>query len=102
MRGQQESPGRKLLGVLYGAGPVSALNQNSLYARWLQKRVVFVANDGTRYLGTRALGPDRQLLAFSNARPLTGSFEVYTEDGITLIGATAMKTVSRGQTFQLR
>src|ERR1017187_9137447 len=31
VRGQQESPGRKLLGVLYGAGPVSALNQNSIY-----------------------------------------------------------------------
>ena len=102
VRGQQESPGRKLLGVLYGAGPVSALNQNSIYARWLQKRVVFVANDGTRYPGTRALGPDRQLLAFSSARPLTGTFEVYAEDGTTLIGATAMRTVSRGQAFQLR
>ena len=102
VRGRQESPGRKLLGVLYGAGPVSALNQNSIYARWLQKRVVFVANDGTRYPGTRALGPDRQLLAFSSARPLTGTFEVYAEDGTTLIGATAMRTVSRGQAFQLR
>ena len=102
VRGRQESPGRKLLGVLYGAGPVLALNQNSIYARWLQKRVVFVANDGTRYPGTRALGPDRQLLAFASARPLTGTFEVYAEDGTTLIGTTTIRTVSRGQTFQLR
>ena len=102
VRGQQESRGRRLLGVLYGAGPVSALNQNSIYARWLQKRVVFVANDGTRYPGTRALGPDRQLLACSSARPVAGRFEVYAEDGATLIGATAMQTVSCGQTFKLR
>jgi hypothetical protein len=102
VRGQQESPGRKLLGVLYGAGPVSALNQNSLYARWLQKRVVFVANDRTRCPGTRALGPDRQLLAFPNAGPVTGRFEVYGEDGVTLIGASAAQTVKCGQTFGLR
>ena len=33
VRGSQKSPGRMLLGVLYGAGPVSALDQNSTYAR---------------------------------------------------------------------
>jgi hypothetical protein len=102
VRGQQESPGRKLLGMLYGAGPVSALNQNSLYARWLQKRVVFVANEGTRFPGTKALGPDRQLLAVPNAGPVTGRFEVYGEDGVTLIGASAAQTVKCGQTFGLR
>jgi hypothetical protein len=102
VRGQQESSGRKLLGVLYGAGPVSALNQNSLYARWLQKRVVFVADDGTRFPGTKALGPDRQLLAVPDAGPVTGRFEVYGEDGVTLIGASAAQTVKCGQTFGLR
>src|ERR1019366_10330745 len=49
VRGPQESPGRKLLGVLYGAGPVPGLNENCIYARWLQKRVVFVASDGARF-----------------------------------------------------
>ena len=101
-RGQQESPGRRLLGVLYGAGPVSALNQNSLYARWLQRKVVFVANDGTRYPGTRALGPDRQLLALSSAGPLTGRFEVYAEDGVMLLGVSARQRVSNGQSYRLR
>jgi len=101
VRGPQESPGRKLLGVLYGAGPVSALNQNSIYARWLQKRVVFVANDGTRYPGTKALGPDRQLLAVPDAGPVTGRFEVYGEDGVTLIGVSATQAARRGQTFRL-
>ena len=101
VRGPQDTPGRKLLGVLYGAGPVPALNQNSIHARWLQKRVVFVANDGTCIAGTKALGPDRQFLAFPSNRPLNGRFEVYAEDGLTLLGASAQRTVVRGQTFRL-
>jgi hypothetical protein len=101
-RGPPESPSRRLLGVLYGAGPSPALNENSIYARWLQKQVVFVANDGTRLAGTRALGPDRQLLALPSGGPVTGSFEVYAEDGLTLLGASAARTVSHGQTFRLR
>jgi hypothetical protein len=100
--GQQETTGRKLLGVLYGAGPVSALNQNSLYARWLQRRVVFVANNGTRYPGTKALGPDRQFLAFSSISPLTGRFEVYAEDGLTLLATSATQTVSTGQSYRVQ
>ena len=102
VRGQQESPGRRLLGVLYGAGPVSALNQNSIYARWLQKRIVFVAKDGTRLSRTRALGPERQLVAFSSAGPVTGRFEVYAEDGTTLLGTSDTQTVSSGQSYRLK
>ena len=102
VRGPQESPGRKLLGVLYGAGPVPALNENSIYARWLQKRVVFVARDGTRIPGTKALGPDRQLLALPEPGPVVGKFEVYGEDGLTLLGESAPQTARRGQSFRLR
>jgi hypothetical protein len=102
LRGPQESPRRKLLGVLYGAGPVSALDQNSIYARWLQRRVVFVADDGTRLPGTKSLGPDRQLLSFPNAGPVTGRFEVYAEDGETLLGTSAPQTVRSGQSYRLR
>src|ERR1035438_202041 len=102
VRGQQESPGRKLLGVLYGAGPVSALNQNSIYVRWLQKMVVFVAGDGTRYPGTSALGPDRQFLALPSAGPVSGRFEVYAEDGATLLGTSVTQTVSSGQSYELQ
>jgi hypothetical protein len=100
VRGPQESAGRKLLGVLYGAGPVPALNQNSIYARWLQKRVVFVANDRTRYPGRKALGPDRQLLAFPGTKQLTGRFEVYAEDGAKLLGTTVARTVGGGQGYR--
>jgi hypothetical protein len=102
VRGPQDAPGRKLLGALYGAGPVSALNQNSIYARWLQRKVVFVADDGTRYPGTKSIGPDRQFLPFSSASPVTGRFEVYAEDGVTLASASEPRTVRGGQTYQLR
>jgi hypothetical protein len=102
VRGSQESPGRKLLGVLYGAGPVPGLNENSIHARWLQKRVVFVANDGTRTPGTRALGPDRQLLTVPDSGPQTGKFEVYGEDGITLLGTSVPQVLGRGLSFRLK
>ena len=91
-----------MLGVLFGAGPVSALDQNSIYARWLQKRVVFVADDGTRLPGTKALGPDQQLPALPNAGPVNGRFEVYAEDGETLLGTWAPQTVRIGQSYRLR
>ena len=102
VRGPQESPGRKLLGVLYGAGPSPALNQNSIHGRWLQKRIVFVGDDGTRLPGSKALGPDRQLLPLSGSSPFTGRFEVYAEDGLTLLGASAPQSIRRGQSFRLR
>ena len=102
VRGPQRLPGRKLLGVLYGAGPVPTLNQNSLYARWLQRRVVFVANDGSRFAGTKSLGPDRQFLAIPGAGPVTGRFEVYGDDGITLLGTSETKTVRSGQGYRIR
>ena len=102
VRGPQESPGRKLLGVLYGAGPVATLDHNSIYARWLQKRLVLVANDGTRLPASRALGPDRQLLALPGAAPVTGRFEVYAEDGVTLLGQSAALTVRSGQSYRLQ
>ena len=101
-RGPQESPGRRLLGVLYGAGPVPALNRNSIHARWLQKRVIFVAGDGTRIAGTKALGPDRQLLPFPGDAPLTGRFEIYSEDGMTLLGTSAAQTIQRGECYSLQ
>ena len=32
--------GTQLLGALYGAGPVESLDQNQIFARWLQKKVL--------------------------------------------------------------
>jgi hypothetical protein len=48
------------------------------------------------------MGPDRQLLAFPGAGAVTGRFEVYAEDGVTLLGVSATQTVSSGQSYRLR
>ena len=100
-RGAQESPGRKLLGVLYGAGAVPALNENRIYARWLQKRVVFVANDGTRLRRHEGPRPGPAAPAPARRSPVSGKFEVYAEDGLTLLGASATQSIRRGQSFKL-
>ena len=83
--------GNRVLGFLYGAGEVPGLNRNRIFGRWLQKRVVFVASDGTRYEPSGALGPDRQIIKID--KELDGTFEVYAEDGVTLLGKTAGKAV---------
>jgi hypothetical protein len=73
----------RLLGFLYGAGAVPELNRNRIFARWLQKRVVFVADDGRRFEPTGALGPDRQIIALGTEGVLHGRLELFGEDGKT-------------------
>ena len=91
----------RVLGVLYGAGPVPELNRNRIYARWLQKRVVFVANDKARSNPERAIGPDRQLLRLRDNAVLEGRFEVYDDDGMTLIAVSEPMTVKPACIYRL-
>ncbi len=91
---------KQLLGVLYGAGPVPSLDQNAIYARWLQKRVVFVEDDGTRITGTRALGPGKQLLYLPGGKELSGRLEVYGEDGRRLVSRREGVTLRGGGRIQ--
>ena len=60
------------IGVLYGAGAAPSLDQNRIFARWLQERVSWVKDDGARAAPAAALGPQRQLFAISGA----GRFDV--------------------------
>ena len=85
--------GNRLLGFLYGAGPVGSLNHNRIFGRWLQKKVVFVSSDGTRHEPSSALGPDRQIIEIPQGKELDGTFEVYAEDGVTLLGKSPAKAV---------
>lgn len=101
-RGSQESPGRKLLGVLYGAGAMSSLDKNHIFARWLQKRVVFVASDSARYEGMRSLGPQRQIIPFTQTNPIEGHFEIYAENGASLLGVSPTLMLQTRQTYQLQ
>lgn len=90
--------GNRLLGYLYGACPVPSVDRNRIYARWLQKKVVFVAEDGTRYEAMGALGPDRQILK-APVNPTNGHFEIYEEGGETLITKDIPGTLISGAVY---
>lgn len=75
--------GDRLLGYLYGAGADVGICSNRIFASWVQKKVVFVAEDGRRFEGTQAIGPDRQLIPAPLEGEMLGFFEIYDEDGIT-------------------
>lgn len=85
--------GNRVLGCLYGAGAIPSLDRNRIFGRWLQKKVVFVASDGTRYEPSGALGPDRQIIRIPQGKELDGTFEIYSEDGTTLLGKSSGKAV---------
>lgn len=88
--------GNRVLGLLYGAGAVGSLDHNRIFGRWLQKKVVFVASDGTRYEPTAATGPDRQSIKIPQGKELHGTFEIYAEDGVTLLGKSPAKVTPSG------
>jgi len=91
--------GNSVLGFLYGAGAVPELNRNRIFARWLQKKIVFVASDGARYEPAGALGPDRVVIKLPQ-KTLEGKFEVYSEDGITHL-ATIPAKISPASAYKL-
>lgn len=96
--------GQRVLGVLYGAGEVKYLNLNRIYSRWLQTKVVFVAEDGKRYEPVASLGPDRQLIPVpkeNQLNPIKGHFEFFAEDGVTPIGESMPGTIASGAVYQL-
>jgi len=92
--------GDKLLGVLYGAGAVASLDQNQIFARWLQKKVVLTDSSGAQYTLQGGHGPDRQSFQLPSSGSLQGFITVYAEDGITPLGKGAV-TISAGQAYQL-
>lgn len=73
----------RLLGVLYGAGAASSLDRNRIYGRWLQKKLVFTADDGSTWMTSAALGPDRAIISLGEHRQLSGKMTVLAEDGLT-------------------
>jgi len=89
------------LGVLYGAGAVPELNRNRIFARWLQKRVVFTSNSGTRIEPESALGPDRQILRIPEGMDRAGTLQVFAEDGQTPIGEPIPGTLNPGTVHEL-
>ena len=91
----------RVLGVLYGAGAVPELNRNRIFARWLQKKVVFTSEDGTVCPPEGAVGPDRQILRIPEGVSAKGSVQVFAEDGVTPLGPALEGTFSRPAVYQL-
>ena len=91
--------GSRVLGVVYGAGAVSSLDRNRLFARWLQKKIVITGKDGVRHTAEGALGPERLWLKTSGS--LEGTMEVMDEDGVTLLGKKEVK-LTPGNVYRLQ
>ena len=91
--------GSRVLGVVYGAGAVSSLDRNRLFARWLQKKIVITGKDGVRHTAEGALGPERLWLKTSGS--LEGTMEVMDEDGVTLLGKKEVK-LTPGNVYRMQ
>lgn len=91
---------QRLLGFLCGAGAVPELNRNRIFARWLQKRLVFtdVAGKSPRVVG--ALGPDRQIIQVGD-QPVEGKLQIMAEDGKTPLGAPIPSKLEPGSIYRV-
>ena len=103
--------GTKLLGALYGAGAVPTLDHNRIFAQWIQKRVVFMSDDGeVLWSSTSAVGPNVQVLrpvTGQQDQSFTGRFHVYDVDHVdhespgTFLYKSPILTVSPGEVWEL-
>lgn len=91
----------RLLGFVYGAGAVPELHRNRLFARWLQKKLVFTARDGREVPATAALGPDRAIFSLGDAKELTGTIQIFAEDGRNSLGPPVPVQLKPGTVYEL-
>jgi hypothetical protein len=92
--------GNEILGVLYGASAVETLDQNRIFARWLQKKVVITDSSGVQYFAQSAYGLDRQWFPAPASGFLEGTMVVYAEDGVTPLGSSLV-TLTAGKAYRL-
>ncbi len=92
--------GNQLLGTLYGASAVETLDQNQIFARWLQKKLIIRDDSGSTHQPTGGYGPDRQWFQTPQSGSITGSVVVYAEDGVTPL-ASGSVDASSGKAYQL-
>ena len=88
----------RVLGVLYGAGPVKELNRNRIFALWLQKRISFTTEDGVAHEVSHGLGPDAALLPLPEGKH-TGTLQVWEADGRTPIATLDEVTLVSGRNY---
>lgn len=88
--------GTRVLGFLYGAGPVPSLDRNAIFARWLQKKVCFGS-----LVADQAHGPERVRLPVPDSG-LTGHFSIFAEDGKTLLMESKETPLRPGEIWELK
>lgn len=91
--------GNQLLGTLYGATAVPTLDQNQIFARWLQKKVIIVDSSGAQYGLKGSYGPDRQWFQAQSGGN-QGTILVYDDDGVTPLASGTANFVP-GNAYQL-
>ena len=92
--------GKRLFGALYGASSVSTLDQNCIFASWLQRKVTF-SNTHTALDENRSNGPDNLFLSIPALLGVeTGKFNVYDTDGKTLLKQTPNVTLLEGDIWK--
>ena len=92
--------GDQVLGTLYGASAVPTLDQNEIFARWLQKKLLLTDGSGKGYSPEGAYGPDRQWFQLPSSGTLHGTVAIYDEDGITPL-ASGNVDLATGKSYQL-
>ena len=93
--------GRRVLGILYGAGAVPSLDQNRIFAKWLQKRIVFQPEGKPPIECESAEGPNRAVMPLSGTDALQGHFECYGEDGKTLLFRSERVSLAEKQVWRI-
>lgn len=93
----------KLIGCLYGASSSTSLTQNQIFARWLQRKVVF-NNSSIRWGDIEdSVGPDKvRFYTAAGQYVETGTFKVYAEDGVTLEYTSPNVTMLSGDIWESR
>lgn len=89
--------GTRLQGVLYAASTTSSLNNNKLFAIWLQKKVYF--NNSSVGWGSveRGDGPNALRLGLASTSSVeTGTVTIYDTDGTTLLYTSPKMTIVSG------
>ena len=92
--------GTRLYGLLYGATADPNIDAQSLFARWLQRKVIF-RNAEVRWGDNEvAFGPDSlRIYLDGGVTSATGNFDVYDSDGTTLLYTSPVVTIHSGDVW---
>lgn len=101
VQGGQELEDRNLLGFLYGAGSHNSLTMNRIFARWLQKKVELVLEDGSVLSASSAHGPNAQVIPVASRDSMQAYIRIYNEDGKTLLAESGPFNLQSGKTYRL-